>query len=780
MAKDREAKIKFTAEVGAFNDAIKKSNNEMSKLRAELKLNETQMKATGVSVEGLQKKHQLLTKQHEEAEAKTAALTAKIEAAVRHFGANSEEVTRLQRQLATAKTEEERLAQAIEKCNAELDEQKSAAAKAKTATAQLVGEIDDQQRKVDDLKEAYVEAVLSYGKNSKEARSLKKEIKNLSAELGDNQKALGKAEAAADKLDKSYDNAGDAARDSAEGFTVAKGAIADLASNAVQMAVGKVSEFVDYLKELPEATRELRQDMATLETSFSSAGLSTEQAKKTWQELYAVFGEDDRAVEAANLIAKMAKDQEDLNTWVTITTGVYGQYQDSLPVEGLAEAANETAKCGTVTGVLADALNWSSEASKMFSKYMSEDVVTAEDAFNEALAKCTTEEERQTLITDTLTKLYGDAANKYRDAAGAQMDAKNAAAENTLAQNNLAAAVEPVTTAWQGMKTQLITAVTPAIEAVSGKLTKCFNWLQKHPAALKAVSAAFAVLAAGLGVLTLVWVGYTVAQMAANAAMLPIIGIAAAVVVGIAAVVAIGVALWQNWDKIKAKCSETWNNVKAKFADAKQAVVGRMNEMKTGVVEKFNAIKSGATEKIESMKSAVSSKFEAIKNGIMKPIETAREKVRSAIDKIKSYFKFSWSLPKLKMPHITISGKFSINPPSVPKFGIKWYKAAMNNPMILNSPTIFGYSKGRFLGGGEAGSEVVAGTNTLMGMIQSAVDRATGAYDIHALAAAVEDLANRPVQLNVNGRQFATATASDGDSVNGLRTSFKSRGLIVD
>jgi hypothetical protein len=138
------------------------------------------------------------------------------------------------------------------------------------------------------------------------------------------------------------------------------------------------------------------------------------------------------------------------------------------------------------------------------------------------------------------------------------------------------------------------------------------------------------------------------------------------------------------------------------------------------------------------------------------------------------------NLPKIKLPHFKIEGKLSLSPPSVPKLKIDWYAKAMNSPMILNSPTIFGQANGRYLGGGEAGSEMIGGTNTVMGMIQSAVDRSIRSYDIRSLVNAIEDLANRPIELSVNGRQFALATAGDTDSVSGLRSTFKSRGLILD
>lgn len=114
--------------------------------------------------------------------------------------------------------------------------------------------------------------------------------------------------------------------------------------------------------------------------------------------------------------------------------------------------------------------------------------------------------------------------------------------------------------------------------------------------------------------------------------------------------------------------------------------------------------------------------FNAIQVAIEKPMDFARDIVESAINFIKDKFNFNWSLPHLSLPHFTISGSFSLNPPSVPSFGIDWYAKAMNDPIIMNSPTAFGInSLGQIMAGGEAGSEVVSGTDTLMNMIASAV-----------------------------------------------------------
>ncbi len=157
------------------------------------------------------------------------------------------------------------------------------------------------------------------------------------------------------------------------------------------------------------------------------------------------------------------------------------------------------------------------------------------------------------------------------------------------------------------------------------------------------------------------------------------------------------------WTEIKNFFSETWDGIKTKTSTV-------MNDIKTSIATGFTSAK----EKITSI-------FDSIKEKISGTMESAKETVRNAIEAIKGKFNFSWSLPKLKLPHVSISGSFSLNPPSAPHFSIDWYKKAMENGMILNGPTIFGINGNHLLAGGEAGSETVVGTQSLMKMIRDAV-----------------------------------------------------------
>lgn len=845
MANKNEAKIKFTAETADFNKQIAKSADEYKTLGAELKLTDAEMQTNGRSIEGLEKKHGLLGEQLAASQDKTEALQQKLQKAVEIFGENSRAANDLRRQLTNAKTAEEKIRKAINDVNNELEKQTAESKKTETATERLTGEIDKQEGEVKRLKKQYADLVVEGRENTEEAKDLAKQIDKLSGELKDNKKAFNDAEKAADKFDRSLEEAGDSAKEAGDGFTVMKGVVSNLASEAIQFGIDKVAEFTDYLMGLPEATREIRQDFATLETSFEGMGFNTETATKTWKDLYGIFGEDDRAVEAANLIAKMSDSQADLNNWVTITKGVWGSYQDSLPVEGLAEASNETAKTGKVTGVLADALNWSSEAADMFADYMSEDVTTAEDAFNEALAECTTEAERQALIQETLTKLYGDAAKKYDEASGSLTAEKEAAAESILVQNELAETMAPLTTEFESLKTEMLSALLPAITKFSEWGTSALGWMKEHPTTVKAIAAALAVVAIGITAVSIAW-----GIMNAVALMSPVTWIILGVVAAIAAVVAIIVVCVEYWDEIMAAGKNAWEGIKNAWNSAVEwfkgiwngivsgvkgawsAVTGWFSNMWTGIQntfasigswfsEKFTAAKQGVqnawagvknwfsnvwngvknvfsnvgswfSEKFNSAKQGVTNIWNGVKgffSGIYSNIKNTFANVKdaifapfkNAIDKVKGIFNaLKLKFPNIKLPHFKVSPAGwkigDLLKGSIPKLGIEWYAKGA----ILKKPTLFGMNGNNAMIGGERGHEAIAPIDKLQGYVAEAVSRNTPQLDIERLIDSIEELASRPIDLNVNGKNFARATASDTDNVSGRRVALKNRGLAID
>ena len=190
------------------------------------------------------------------------------------------------------------------------------------------------------------------------------------------------------------------------------------------------------------------------------------------------------------------------------------------------------------------------------------------------------------------------------------------------------------------------------------------------------------------------------------------------------------------FNAIKAFFQTMWNGIKNIFSTAvgavKTVVTNAWNAIKTVTSTVWNGIKSVVTGAITAIKNGISTGLTAAKNtvtnilnGIKNAFSTvwegAKNIVSGAIEKIKGMMNFHWELPKLKLPHFSITGKFSLDPPSIPKIGVEWYRKAMGDGMILDSPTIFGAAGGRLLAGGEAGPEAVVGVDSLRTMIQEAV-----------------------------------------------------------
>lgn len=251
----------------------------------------------------------------------------------------------------------------------------------------LSSEYKDSKKKVQELTTAFNESVKSTGKTSEKSRELAKQLKEAREKTASLKTELNGLKGKLDEAGNSSKSFGDKLK--SIGSVAVKGFGAITAASA---AVGGA------LLAVAENTEEYRIAQGKLNTAYEAAGYGTDTAKTAYTEFYKILGDTDTATEASQLLAKLAESQEDVTKWTNIAAGVSGTFGDSLPIEGLIESANETAKVGQVTGTLADALNWAG---------------ISEDEFNEKLANCSSESERNQLIMNTLSGTYDEASESF-------------------------------------------------------------------------------------------------------------------------------------------------------------------------------------------------------------------------------------------------------------------------------------------------------------------------------------------------------------------------------
>lgn len=608
---------------------------------------------------------------------------------------------------------------------------------------------------------------------------------------------------------------------------------ASATANKALAAIGAAAlATVGALLSLSDATKEYRANQAKLDTAFQAAGASAGVARDVYNDLYRVLGDDGQATEAAAHIAQITTNEQEMAEWTTICEGVYATFGESLPIESLTESANETIKVGKVTGSLADALNWAG---------------ISEDQFNEKLAACKSEEERATLVRQTLNGQYMEAASIYEDTATSILAANEAEAAYADAMADLGETMEPINTALTDFKTKVVEEITPIIQDITEKygpdietllqnlatdIGNVITWIVDNWDTISTVGTVILVVAAALEVITAALAAYnaiktvytvvttiaTAAQTAFAAAniasLVPILLIVAA----IAAVIAIVVICITHWDEIKEAISNAWETIKEKtaaavdavvqwftdmkekisnkvqeikdkvrekFEEIKQAISDKVQAAKDKVVNKFTEIKDKVSNKVQEIKDKVKDKFEEIKNNMKEKIETAKttvlniftkikdgiqekinnakDKVKEAIDKIKDFFNFSWSLPKLKMPSISITGKFSLDPPSVPKFSISWN--ALGG--VFDTPTLFNFGNS-LQGLGEDGAEAVVPLEKNLGWLNKLADM---------LSERLGSDNSTPIILQVDGTTFAQTSIR---TINQLTKQTGSLGLVIE
>lgn len=287
----------------------------------------------------------------------------------------------------------------------------------------------------------------AYNKQLTAAMNLKTQINKTATELQKSKTDFENLSGAADKLGDSLDDVEDA---SGKIGTSLKDIFAgNVLANAAAAVAGAVANIAGSFINLDEATEEVRENLSKVDSAFTTSGKSSESARKAYKDFYKILGDSDTAAESTQLLAQLAENEQDVDKWTRTATGVMATFGDSLPINSLIEASNETAKVGTVTGVLADALNW---------------VGISEDEFNEKLAALGTEQERNALITETLAATYEDAAQAYEENNAGIMTARDLQAQLDESLANLGGTIQNVK---NGLLADFLPAIVQIIDGFS-------------------------------------------------------------------------------------------------------------------------------------------------------------------------------------------------------------------------------------------------------------------------------------------------------------------------
>ena len=386
------------------------------------------------------------------------------------------------------------------------------------------------------------------------------------------------------------------------------------------------------ISELVSVTNEFQEDMGKLSVAAQQNSVSTGAANGAYRDMVGILGETDQSVEAVNhLFALCGDNTQALSDWTNIASGVYATFGDSLPLEGLTEAANETAKVGQVTGPLADAINWASEAAVRQGVALSGNQAaidaynsalasgaTQEDAFNAALAACSTEQERAQLITDALNGVYAEAGAQYQQTNADVIAYRQSQSDLTAAMSSLGQAFMPIVTGLTNVAAALLSGVQPAVQWFVANLPTIAP-------VLAGIATTIGLLAVVLNASTIATAAQTVATNAAAAAQGLLNAVMnanpiALVVVLIAGLVAAIIGLWNN--------SEAFRNF----------VTGAFRQIQQVAQVVIDAIVDFFTVTVPSAIEVVMLHFQILWNRIVSVFDGALSTVSGFVSNVVNFF----------------------------------------------------------------------------------------------------------------------------------------------